>query len=571
MISEKRSNLFDQIETSDIDVLIIGAGINGASTFRELALNGVSVLMVDKQDFCAGASAAPSRLIHGGIKYLENGEFRLVAEATVERNRLLKNAAHLVKPLPCTVPFYSRLGGLFNSAFKFFRLPVKGFKKRGILVVKLGMMIYDWMGRKQRVMPTHTTRGASATHAMFTALDPSVIATGTYYDALVTQPERLCMELVSDTLRDVNGANHACIALSYAAVDGIEDQQIIVRDELDGRCVQMRPKLVVNAAGPWIDKVNALLTVNSRYIGGSKGSHLILDHPELQQSLNGHMLYFETGDSRLCLAYSIGDRVLIGTTDIRVDDPDSAKCEEDEVDYLLREMAALLPGVSIGREHIVYRYSGVRPLPFDDGIGVGSVSRDHSTQIDEPDPDRPFPVVSLIGGKWTTFRAFGEVSADLLMHRLGVQRARNTHDLGIGGGREYPAGSHRDAMIEQLTEEYNLPGDIVSEIFNRYGCNRGLIQSVATGDGSQHLESLNSYRIGEFRYMCEHEMVSHLDDIVYRRSTLALEGRASNAVIREIASIAAPLMGWDEATTQSEISRCQTRINNDNGAQSPSS
>jgi glycerol-3-phosphate dehydrogenase len=565
MINEKRLHLLDQIESSDIDVLIIGAGINGASTFRELALNGVSVLMVDKQDYCAGASAAPSRLIHGGIKYLENGEFRLVAEATVERNRLLRNAAHLVKPLPCTVPFYSRFGGLFNSAFKFLRLPVKGFKKRGILVVKLGMMIYDWMGRKQRVMPTHTTRGARQTHAMFTSLAPTVIATGTYYDALVTQPERLCMELVSDTLRDVNGANHACIALSYGAVNGIEDNQVTIRDELGGRCVQIRPKLVVNAAGPWIDKVNAGLNIDSRYIGGSKGSHLILDHPELQQSLNGHMLYFETGDSRLCLAYSIGDRVLIGTTDIRVDDPDSAKCEEGEVDYLLHEMAALLPGVSIGREHIVYRYSGVRPLPFDDGVGVGSVSRDHSIEIDEPSSDRPFPVISLIGGKWTTFRAFGEVSADLVMQKLGVQRVRNTHDLGIGGGRDYPMGSHRDVLIEQLIEEYNLPDEVVSGIIDRYGCNRGLIQSVATGDGSQ------PYRIGEFRYMCEYELVSHLDDIVYRRSTLALEGRASNEVITEIASIAAPLMGWDESTTQSEISRCQIRISNDTGAQSPSS
>lgn len=561
MNSTQRATTFDVIDGAEIDVLIIGGGINGVSTFRELALNGVSVLVIDKQDYCAGASAAPSRLIHGGIKYLENGEFRLVAESTLERNRLLHNAAHLVKPLPCTVPFHTRLGGLFNSAFKFFRLPIKGFSKRGIVVVKLGMMIYDWMGRKQRIMPTHVTRGAKASHAMFTSLDPDVIATGTYYDALITQPERLCMELVSDTLRDVNGSNSICAALNYASVGGIEDRQVIIRDELHGHTVKVKPRFVVNAAGPWIDKVNALLDVSSSYIGGSKGSHLILNHPELQQSLNGHMLYFETGDNRLCLAYPIGDRVLMGTTDIRVDDPDTAKCEEDEVDYLLAEMASLLPGVAITREHIVYRYSGVRPLPHDDGVGVGSVSRDHSIEIDEPNGERPFPIASLVGGKWTTFRAFGEVSADLVMKRLDIERTHSTHQLSIGGGRDYPGPDQREALIEQLAEEYSLTSDIVAALLDRYGCNRGLLQAVATGDGAQPLRSIEQYRLGEIRYMCEHEYIAHLDDIIFRRSTLALEGRASDAVVAEIASIAAPVMGWDNATMQTELHHCQQRLN----------
>lgn len=563
MNSAQRSTMLDDIGSAEFDVLIIGGGINGVSTFRELALNGVSVLLVDKQDFCAGTSAAPSRLIHGGIKYLENGEFRLVAESTLERNRLLHNAAHLVKPLPCTIPFHSHMGGLFNSAFKFFRLPIKGFKKRGLLVVKLGMMIYDWMGRKQRVMPTHTTRGARASHAMFTSLDPSVIATGTYYDALVTQPERLCMEVVSDTLRDVAAANQPCFALSYAGIEQLHGHQVVIKDELSGRQIKVKPRLVVNAAGPWIDKVNALLCIDSHYIGGSKGSHLILDHPALQQSLNGHMLYFETGDNRLCLAYPIGDRVLIGTTDIRVDDPDTAKCEEEEVEYLLSEMAELLPGVTITQDHIVYRYSGVRPLPFDDGVGVGSVSRDHSIEIDEPSAARSFPVASLIGGKWTTFRAFGETSADLVMERLGVDRTCTTHDLSIGGGRGFPQASQFETTIEKLASEFDMSSDLVVQILERYGCNTGLMQSIAANDGAKPLQSIAQYRVGEIRYMCQHELVVHLDDIVFRRSTLALEGRASESVVAEIASIAAPLLGWDEATIKSEVQRCNHRIRHD--------
>jgi glycerol-3-phosphate dehydrogenase len=557
--SERESNL-DAIKAAEFDVLIIGAGINGVSTFRELALNGVSVLLVDKQDFCAGTSAAPSRLIHGGIKYLENGEFRLVAESTHERNRLLHNAPHLVKPLPCTVPFYSWFGGLFNSAFKFFRLPVKGFKKRGRLAVKIGMSIYDWMGRKRRVMPTHEIRGAKQSLQMFPGLDPSVISTATYYDALITQPERLCLELITDTLRDTDNLNHHCAALNYASVVAGNGADVTVADEVSGEQFTIRPKLVVNAGGPWIDPVNKLLGIDSHYIGGSKGSHLILDHPQMLSSLNGHMMYFETGDNRLCLAYPIGDRVLVGTTDIRVDDPDTVKCEDEEIDYLIDAMTELLPGIPFTREHIVYSYTGVRPLPFDDGVGVGSVSRDHSIEVDESTADRPFDVASLVGGKWTTFRAFGEVAADLVMEKLQQNRTTDTYQLGIGGGRDFPLGDITDDVCQSVADQYQLPTTVVGGMMARYGRNDGVFNALAAEDGLTPLEALSTFLRGEIRYICENEFVVHLDDLIFRRSTLALEGRATEALVAEVAAIAAPLLNWSEARTADEIERCNHRL-----------
>lgn len=557
--SERAINL-DAIKAAEFDVLIIGAGINGVSTFRELALNGVSVLLVDKQDFCAGTSAAPSRLIHGGIKYLENGEFRLVAESTHERNRLLHNAPHLVKPLPCTVPFYSWFGGLFNSAFKFFRLPVKGFKKRGRLVVKIGMSIYDWMGRKRRVMPTHEIRGAKKSLQMFPGLDPSVISTATYYDALITQPERLCLELITDTLRDTDNLNHHCAALNYASVVAGNGPDITVADELSGEQFTIKPRLVINAGGPWIDPINALLGIDSHYIGGSKGSHLILDHPQMLSSLNGHMMYFETGDNRLCLAYPIGDRVLVGTTDIRVDDPDTVKCEEEEIDYLINAMAELLPGIPFNREHIVYSYTGVRPLPFDDGVGVGSVSRDHSIEVDEATADRPYDVASLVGGKWTTFRAFGEVAADLVMDRLQQNRTTDTYQLGIGGGRDFPVADVTGDVWQTVASQYRLPAKVVGSMIERYGRNDGVFTALAEEGGTTPLVSLSTFLHGEIRYICENEFVVHLDDLIFRRSTLALEGRATEALVAEVASIAAPLLGWSDARTNEEIERCNYRL-----------
>jgi len=458
------------------------------------------------------------------------------------------------------VPFYSWFGGLFNSAFKFFRLPVKGFKKRGRLVVKIGMSIYDWMGRKRRVMPTHEIRGAKQSLQMFPGLDPSVISTATYYDALITQPERLCLELITDTLRDTDNLNHHCAALNYASVVAGNGADVTVADEVSGEQFTIRPKLVVNAGGPWIDPVNKLLGIDSHYIGGSKGSHLILDHPQMLSSLNGHMMYFETGDNRLCLAYPIGDRVLVGTTDIRVDDPDTVKCEDEEIDYLIDAMTELLPGIPFTREHIVYSYTGVRPLPFDDGVGVGSVSRDHSIEVDESTADRPFDVASLVGGKWTTFRAFGEVAADLVMEKLQQNRTTDTYQLGIGGGRDFPLGDITDDVCQSVADQYQLPTTVVGGMMARYGRNDGVFNALAAEDGLTPLEALSTFLRGEIRYICENEFVVHLDDLIFRRSTLALEGRATEALVAEVAAIAAPLLNWSEARTADEIERCNHRL-----------
>lgn len=554
MTLSTRQEILKSIVDQSFDVLVIGGGINGISTFRELALNGASVLLVDSKDYCAGASAAPSRLAHGGIKYLENGEFRLVAEATHERNRLLQNAAHVVKPLPCTMPFESWFGGLFSSAFKFFRLPGAAFQKRGVVVVKLGLMIYDWMGRKQRTMPTHQFRWRADSHNTFTGLDPDVIATATYYDALITHPERLCLELITDTLSD---CEQPCQALSYAAVVGTDAQWVHVQDGETGETIKVKPRFVVNAAGPWIDRVNQQLGVETHYIGGSKGSHLVLDHPELAKALAGNMLYFETGDNRLCLAYPIGDRVLMGTTDLRIDDPDTAVCEESEIDYILEVVGQMLPGIAINRNHIVYTYTGVRPLPNDTGVGVGKVSRDHSIEVDEADENRPFTITSLVGGKWTTFRAFGEVTADLVMQRLDITRHQDTHNLGIGGGRNYPAPEKVQATVDDIMQRHNLPEETSRHLLERYGCNERVFASVAAGNARQPMSSIDDYQVGEIHYLCEHELVTHLQDLVYRRTTIALEGLATDEVLEELASLAGPILGWDETTRHREVADCK--------------
>src|SRR5512135_667438 len=246
-----RQDTLASIRSSTPTVLIIGGGINGVGVFRDLALNGVDVLLVDRADFCSGASAASSHMAHGGIRYLENGEFRLVREAVQERNRLIQNAPHIVKPLPTTIPIFKFLSGILNAPLKFLRLLDRP-SERGSLVIKLGLLLYDGYTGSQRVVPRHRFLGRDAALARWPQLNPQVVNTATYYDGAILQPERLGVELILDGEADFPGAR----ALNYMSlVEGTGDK-VVLRDELTGSTYVVKPKILINAAGPWIDAAN---------------------------------------------------------------------------------------------------------------------------------------------------------------------------------------------------------------------------------------------------------------------------------------------------------------------------
>ena len=261
-------------QNPEISVLIIGAGINGIGTFRELALQGVDVVMIDRGDYCSGASAASSHMVHGGIRYLENGEFHLVKEAVGERNRLIENAPHLVSPLPTTFPIFKWFSGLLNAPLKFLGL-LERPSERGAVVIKIGMMLYDYYTRKQKTVPKHVFHNRKESLKRFPALNPEVIFTGTYYDGAMPSPERLAYEVLEDAVE----ANPAAIPLNYVRLVSAEGNTVVLEDEVSGTQFQVNPRIVVNAAGPWIDLVNTTLGKSTHFISGTKGSHLVLDHP----------------------------------------------------------------------------------------------------------------------------------------------------------------------------------------------------------------------------------------------------------------------------------------------------
>jgi glycerol-3-phosphate dehydrogenase len=540
---------FSSLGEGDIDVLIIGAGINGAGLFRDLSVQGVNCLIVDKADFGSGTSAAPSRLIHGGLKYLETGEFGLVAQSTLERNLLLKNAPHCVEPLPTFIPVFSWTRGIWAALRTLFGSKTAP-RSRGAILIEIGLRLYDFFGSRDRVMPRHRLILKKQARREMPHVTPAIVAGGIYYDAKISRPERLVYELVKDGLE----ANEKSLAANFATLTAASGGRLTFRRS-DGRDFSVTPKLVVNAAGPWIDHVNGALGAPSRMIGGTKGSHILLDHPELVRSLNGHMIYFEADDGRICLVYSYLGLALVGSTDIPADDPDNVRCEEPETDYFLESLRSLLPTLRFDRDQIVYSYSGIRPLPASDATAPGLISRDHSAPVKEPEEGKPFPIISLVGGKWTTFRGFAEEVADTVLSRLQRPRRQSTRYLPIGGGKGFPADAQkRAAWITETAANTGASAERVDELLARYGTTAAALLAFASAySDEQRLTGAPHHSFKEIDWIARNELVVRLSDIVLRRTTLAIEGKLTLEGLSQIAGIAGAALGWRAERTASEI------------------
>jgi glycerol-3-phosphate dehydrogenase len=553
----KRHDILEKIRRQpDVPVLIIGGGINGLGSFRDIALQGVDVLLIERGDFASGASAASSHMVHGGIRYLENGEFRLVREAVQERNRLIENAPHYVKPLPTTIPIFKRFSGLLNAPLKFLGLLDRP-SERGAIVIKLGLMMYDAYARQQGTVPPHTFTGRQASLERYPALNPDIIATATYYDAAMPSPERLAIEVMLDGEAAHAGAH----ALNYVSAVGANGAEVLLRDEETGETLAVRPQLVINAAGPWIDLANRAMGVPTAFIGGTKGSHIVLEHPELLAALDGHEFFFENSDGRIVLIFPLLDRVIVGTSDIPIEEPDDARCTEEEIDYFLAFTRQMFPSISVDRSHIVFQFSGVRPLPASDANSAGQISRDHENRIVEPGNGIGFPIFNLIGGKWTTFRAFSEHVADDALARLGRKRQTSTKELAIGGGRDYPTtDSTRQAWLEQLSVDTGLVVSRLEQLLDRYGTRaEGIAHAIAQAPDPP-LASAPTFSANEVAFIVEQEKVLHLGDFFERRSLLAMSGRLTNSVVEEFTQVIAETLAWPPERTRDELARLRAHL-----------
>ena len=536
MIGSREHRLSKLRSGGSAQVLIIGGGINGISTLRDLSLQGVNVTLIEKNDFSSGASAASSHMVHGGVRYLENGEFRLVKESLQERNRLLRNAPHLVTPLKTTIPIFSIFSGILSAPLRFLTHSPGKPKERGAALIKIGLILYDTFGRAGGTMPRHEFWGKKKSLKNFPDMNPKVRFTASYFDASMESPERLSLEVLSDALENENTN-----AVNYVSLVGKDGDEVLLKDEISGEEFNFKADLVINATGPWTDETNLLLGEKTKYMGGTKGSHIVVENQRLLEACDGREIFFENKDGRIVLMYPLLGRVLIGTTDIKVDITEEIKCTEEEVDYFIELVKLVYPDIEVNRSQIVYRYSGVRPLPAADDLSPGFVSRDYRIELTKP-MNQGFGLLSLVGGKWTTFRALGEHLADEAMALIGARRKVSTAELAISGGRDYPVTeTERNSWLANNSHGVDLAR--AEQLLSRYGTRAEALLRKISESGEQ-MVAKTSYSDTEIQHLIVTESVVNLSDLIYRRTNIGFVGDSDASVLNQVAAIGKEQLGW---------------------------
>lgn len=409
------------------DLLVIGGGVNGLGIAADAAARGLSVLLVEKRDFGSGTSAASSRLIHGGLRYLQYGELGLVRESLRERGLLVRERPHLVRPIQLLIPAYAGLG---PPAWK----------------LRAGLALYDLLARDPAF-----SRSQALTAGQVGEREPGLERRGlrggfVYPDAQIEFPERLCVELMREILaQDGEALNHTrVVALRQ---DGSRVVGAGLRDELTGQAWDVEARLTINAAGPWVDAVNGLLRrPPPRLIGGTWGSHVVL--PQRPGGPQGCLYATAARDQRPFFLLPWDGRLLVGTTDVPFHgDPDELVVESWEVEYLLAETNRLFPGCEYTEADVRHSTIGVRPLPIGDQA-AGARTRRHFL-IDHQREQGFSGIASVVGGKLTTFRSLAEEVVDWSIAAVGAETPRPIRVEGRWSGAPPPP----------------IPGDRLSRLY----------------------------------------------------------------------------------------------------------
>ena len=523
-----------QIQRTEFDIIVIGGGINGAGVARDAALRGLKTILVEKNDFASGSSSWSSRLIHGGLRYLEYFEFPLVRESLKEREVLLRTAPHLVTPLQLTIPIY-------------------GDRSRPYWKIWAGMILYDVFSY-DKTLPSHRMLPKQKFKQLFRSLDSENLSGGSqYYDGQVTLAERLCLENI------ISAQNAGATVLNYAEVTElpIKDSRItdvVCKDKLTGESFTISGSadaVVINTAGPWIDRVcqrgrkagEEVSIGNAKKNGGTKGSHIVVDP---FPGAPGSTLYVEAkSDGRPFFIIPWLDKYLIGTTDLPYkDDIDNIKADNEEIDYLLRETNSVIPTAKLERDDVKFTYSGVRPLPNTDGKRPGSITRKHI--IFDHRKEGVKNLLSLIGGKLTTYRNVGEEMVDAVFKRMKRSpKPCQTDSLPLPGCI-LPS----DKRIQQAIAEYDsiLSASTIDHLFSVYGA-RALEVLALTKDNPE-LSQLLSTNVPDIKaqivYAVESELAHNLVDILRRRTTLAMNGHYGMNLLPVVTETLEKHCGWTQ-------------------------
>ena len=533
------------------DLIVVGAGINGAGIARDAAMRGLSVLLLDKGDIADGTTQWATRLIHGGLRYLEHYEVPLVRESLRDREILFHTAPHLVRPLGFMIPIYERA-------------------KHGPLMVRLGMIAYDVLSFDKSV----------GNHRMFSpeealerepGLNPEgLMGAAFYYDGQVEYAERIAVE------NAISAREHGALVLNYAKVERLIVEDGDVRgveftDFLDGESYEAHAPVTLNVAGPWVDEVLSGMDggTQTRMIGGTKGSHLVVD--PFPGAPKGEALYVEARkDGRPYFIVPWNGRYLIGTTDIRYEeDLDYVSADEDEIDYLIEETNHVIPEANLSRDAILFTYSGIRPLPYQPEGAEGGVTRSHivydhakgrgvgtkRTGIGEGVP-RVGGLVSIIGGKLTTYRNLSRQTVDMVYEKLDLDPPESrTARVPLPGG----AVGDFDAFAAGFKVTSGLTDELAERLLKLYGARAPDVLEMAGEDPSLRMPlgvsaTVETGLLGaEVLYAFRREMAQTLSDVLLRRTLVGLGPRVGLDVDEAAARVAVKHLGWSEDRARSEV------------------
>lgn len=513
------------------DVVVVGAGVNGLGIARDAALRGLRVVLLEQDDLCSGVSAWSGRLVHGGLRYLEHRDFALVRESLRERELLFRLAPHLVKPVRLLMPFYAH-------------------NRRPPWLIRMGMVLYDALSFDKRT-GRHEILDRAGVTARFPGIgQDGLTGSAVFTDGQVEDAERLCVELA------VAAAGDGAVIRTKARVEeplhgpdgrvhGVRFRDLSPGG--DGELHDVRGTVVLNVAGPWIDRVfRREAPGQPRLNGGTKGSHLIVDPFPGAPS---DVVYYESqADGRLVLVIPWRGRYLLGTTDIRFeDDPDDARCDADEMTYILGEVNTLVPGANLTPDDVLYTYSGVRPLPYAPDKSESAVPRTH---ILHEHGAGLAGVVTVVGGKLTTYRQLAQDAVDLAFRRLGRRAPKCvTARLPFPGAIDDPTPLRAELVAAGVGERS------ADRLLGLYG--RRAVDVVTGAGGDADLLAVFDEGTGaigaELVFAVRREFAVTLADVLARRLLLAFEPGHGLASVERAAAILGERLGWDESRRTDEI------------------
>jgi len=481
----------NQGQTDTFDLIVIGGGINGAGVARDAAGRGHRVLLVEQDDLAAHTSSASTKLIHGGLRYLEHYDFALVRHALEEREVLLRLAPHIIWPLRFVLPHHRAL--------------------RPRWLIRLGLFLYDHLGGRKLLPGSHSLKLGQ--HVSGAALKPEFTHGFEYSDCWV-QDSRLVVLNAMDARE--NGAEvltrTRCINLTRHS----DYWEVELRDMQSGEISHHRARAVVNASGPWVDRTLDMDESNdaTHSVRLVKGSHIVV--PKLFD--HEYTYIFQNSDNRVLFAVPYEQHyTLLGTTDIEIDgDPADIKIEQQEIDYICKAVSEYFQQ-PVKPASVVWTYSGVRPLYDDDASNASKVTRDYKLHMDTDQAT----VLSIYGGKITTYRKLAEEVVDLLQGELQNQGTAWTADKPLPGGDI--ADADFDGFLQQCRAEFGwLPESLLHDYARNYGTRINQLLGECTD-----MESLGRHFGGdlyqrEVNYLQDNEWAITAEDIIWRRSKKGL-------------------------------------------------